>query len=103
MTAHEFRKMALRFQGALESEHMKHSDFRFKGKIFATLSPSHQGWGMLKRTLQQQRTVRDLGIVPSERLSVHQRTATRAGLGGATAIVLWAVRHATDVHGQAGS
>jgi len=56
MTADEFRKMALRFPGAIESAHMNHPDFRFNGKIFATLAPPHQSWGMVKLTPEQQRS-----------------------------------------------
>jgi hypothetical protein len=47
MTADEFRRIALKFPGAIESAHMGHPDFRANGKIFATL---HAGdmTGMIK-------------------------------------------------------
>jgi len=36
MTPAQFRKMALRFPGVVESAHMNHPDFRVGGKIFAS-------------------------------------------------------------------
>ncbi len=54
MTAEEFRKMALSLPDTLEAAHMGHPDFRVGGKIFATLSPSGQGWAMVKLTPEQQ-------------------------------------------------
>jgi hypothetical protein len=47
MTPDEFRRIALKFPGAIESAHMGHPDFRANGKIFATL---HAGdvTGMIK-------------------------------------------------------
>jgi hypothetical protein len=56
MTADTFRKMALRFPGAIESEHMNHPDFRVEGKIFATLGSPDNTWGMVKLTPEQQRS-----------------------------------------------
>jgi hypothetical protein len=56
MTTDEFRKMALRFPGAIESEHMNHPDFRVEGKIFATLGSPDKTWGMVKLTPEQQRS-----------------------------------------------
>jgi hypothetical protein len=55
MTAEEFRSLALRFAGVVESEHMQHPDFRFRGKVFATLDYPDKGWGMIKLTPGQQR------------------------------------------------
>jgi hypothetical protein len=53
MTANEFRRIALGLDGAIESAHMGHPDFRAFGKIFATL---HQGdkTGMVHLTPEQQ-------------------------------------------------
>jgi len=53
MTAAEFRRIALGMEGAIESAHMGHPDFRAFGKIFATL---HHGekTGMVKLTSEQQ-------------------------------------------------
>lgn len=54
MTVAQFRRMALSFEGAEERAHMGHPDFRAAGKIFATLSVSDKGRGMLKLTPEQQ-------------------------------------------------
>jgi hypothetical protein len=53
MTANQFRKIALGFEGATEGSHMKHPDFRANGKIFATI---HEGdtQGMVSLTPEQQ-------------------------------------------------
>lgn len=60
MTAEGFRKMALSLPETAEAAHMGHPDFRVGGKIFATLSPSGQGWAMVKLTPEQQESfVRD--------------------------------------------
>lgn len=47
MTANDFRAMALGFEGAVESAHMGHADFRVKGKIFATLGYPGEEWGVV--------------------------------------------------------
>jgi hypothetical protein len=49
----DFRRIALGLEGAAESAHMGHPDFRAKGKIFATLHPDLQS-GMVKLTPDQQ-------------------------------------------------
>jgi hypothetical protein len=49
----KFRRMALKLDGAIESAHMGHPDFRANGRIFATLYPDNQ-WGMVKLTADQQ-------------------------------------------------
>jgi len=54
MTAADFRRIALSFEGAEESSHMGSPDFRVQGKIFATLASQHQGYGNLKLALEQQ-------------------------------------------------
>lgn len=54
MTVNEFRKRALGFKGAIESEHMNHPDFRVDGKIFATLGYPDETFGMVKLTPEQQ-------------------------------------------------
>jgi len=53
MTADDFRRIALRLQGAVESAHMGHPDFRANGKIFATLHADKRA-GMVKLTPDQQ-------------------------------------------------
>ena len=53
MTPAAFRRLALSLDGAIESAHMGHPDFRAGGRIFATL---HRGGktGMVKLTPEQQ-------------------------------------------------
>jgi hypothetical protein len=55
VTAHQFRALALDIEGAVESAHMRHPDFRVGGKIFATLGHPDNEHGMVKLTVQQQR------------------------------------------------
>jgi hypothetical protein len=49
-----FRKLALNLEGAIESSHMNHPDFRLNNRIFATLSYQDKGCGVLKLTTEQQ-------------------------------------------------
>jgi hypothetical protein len=49
-----FRKLALSLEGAIESAHMGHPDFRLNNRIFATLSYQDKGFGVLKLTVEQQ-------------------------------------------------
>jgi hypothetical protein len=56
MTIDQFRKMALEIPTAVEQSHMNHPDFRVAGKIFASLGVPDESWGMVKLTLEQQRT-----------------------------------------------
>ena len=55
MTPEAFRSIVVKFPGAVESEHMGHPDFRYKGKVFATLGYPEQGWGMVKLSPHQQK------------------------------------------------
>ena len=54
MTAEDFRRIALRFDGAEESSHMGVPDFRVGGRIFATLASQDDGFGNLKLTPELQ-------------------------------------------------
>lgn len=54
MTEDDFRRLALQLPEAVESAHMGHPDFRVRGRIFATLGPAGEGWGMVKLTREQQ-------------------------------------------------
>jgi hypothetical protein len=54
VTADDFRRLALDMQGAIESAHMGHPDFRANGRIFATLHGDDQ-WGMVKLAPDEQR------------------------------------------------
>ena len=51
----DFRRIALSLEGAIESAHMGHPDFRAHGRIFATLLPGGE-CGMVKLTPDQQDT-----------------------------------------------
>jgi hypothetical protein len=52
VTARQFASIALSLPDAVEGAHMDHSDFRVKGKIFASLPNESQG--VLKLTPEQQ-------------------------------------------------
>jgi hypothetical protein len=55
MTPEAFRLIALGLPGAVEAAHMRHPDFRCKGKVFATLGYPDEGWAMVKLSPDQQR------------------------------------------------
>jgi hypothetical protein len=54
MTAKDFRRMALSFDGAEEGPHMGAVDFRVGGRIFATLASVKEGYGNLMLTPELQ-------------------------------------------------
>jgi len=54
MNANDFRRIALRLEGAEENSHMGQPDFRVGGRIFATLASEKEGYGNLMLTLEQQ-------------------------------------------------
>lgn len=54
MNASDFRRIALRLEGAEEGLHCGQPDFRVGGRIFATLASEKEGYGNLKLTLEQQ-------------------------------------------------
>ena len=54
MTADDFRRIALSFEGAEEGSHMGAADFRVGGHIFATLASVGQGYGNLMLSPEQQ-------------------------------------------------
>lgn len=54
MTPEEFRRIALSFPEAVESQHMNHPDFRVGNKIFATLGYPNEEWAMVNLTPEQQ-------------------------------------------------
>ena len=56
MTPDGFRRIALGLDGASESAHHGHPDFRVGGRIFATLGYPDRKWGMVNLTPGQQRT-----------------------------------------------
>lgn len=53
VTAQAFRQIALALEGAVESVHMGHPDFRVGKRIFASLHQENQ-FGMVKLTPDQQ-------------------------------------------------
>ena len=55
MTHHDFRRIALGMEDAIEAAHMGHPDFRANGRIFATLH-SDLKTGMVKLMPEQQQT-----------------------------------------------
>jgi len=54
MTVEEFRRMALALPETEERMHMRHPDFRVRGKIFATLGYPDRRWAMVKLRPAQQ-------------------------------------------------
>lgn len=54
MTAADFRRIALSFEGAEQGSHMGAVDFRVGGRIFATLASVKDGYGNLMITLEMQ-------------------------------------------------
>jgi len=54
MTAGDFRRIALSFEGAEEGSHIGAADFRVGGRIFATLASVREGYGNLMITLEHQ-------------------------------------------------
>jgi hypothetical protein len=54
MDANDFRRIALRLEGAEEGSHFGQADFRVGGRIFATLAAEKQGYGNLMLTPEQQ-------------------------------------------------
>jgi hypothetical protein len=54
LTADDFRRIALSFDGAEEGSHMGAVDFRVGGRIFATLASIKDGFGNLALTPEVQ-------------------------------------------------
>ena len=54
MTAADFKRIALSFEGAEEGSHMGAVDFRVGGRIFATLASVKDGYGNLMLTPEVQ-------------------------------------------------
>ena len=55
MNADQFRRHALALEGAIESAHMGHPDFRVNGRIFATLGSPNPESGMVQLDPEDQR------------------------------------------------
>ena len=56
LTADDFRQLVLALDGAIESSHMGHPDFRANGRIFATLH-TNETCGMVKLLPDEQRVL----------------------------------------------
>jgi hypothetical protein len=54
VTFERFRTLALGLEGAVESSHMAHPDFRVAGRVFATLGYPDADHGMVKLDPEQQ-------------------------------------------------
>jgi hypothetical protein len=54
VTPNDFRRLALALQGAVESSHLRHPDFRVGNRIFATLGYPDDRWAMVKLKPDQQ-------------------------------------------------
>ena len=81
MTAKQFRRMALRMAGAIESAHMDHPDFRANGRIFATLTSDGKR-GMVTLTPEQQTDMM------REHPAIFAPAAGAWGRGGSTIVIL---------------
>ncbi len=55
MTPDGFRRIARALDGAVESAHHGHPDFRAGGRVFASLGYPDANWGMVNLTPAQQR------------------------------------------------
>jgi len=55
----DFRRLALALDGAIESAHMGHPDFRAHGRIFATIQHDAAWGGLMLTPEQQQSFLRD--------------------------------------------
>jgi len=80
-TEKDFRRIALGLDGAFESSHMGHPDFRAHGRIFVTLQDD-RAWGGLMLTPDQQKRV--LSDYPQS----FKPAAGAWGAGGATLVHL---------------
>src|SRR3954453_19114848 len=54
----DYRRMALRMDGAVEGAHMGHPDFRVDNRIFATLHHDRMTGGLMLTPEQQQEVMR---------------------------------------------
>ena len=55
MTVNRFRRIAIGLDGAVESAHHGHPDFRVGGRVFATLGYPDRHFGCVMLTPEQQR------------------------------------------------
>ena len=86
MTAEDFRRIALSFEGTIEGSHMRHPDFRVAGTIFATLGYPDAASGMVKLPPDEQRRL--IEALPG----VFTTAAGKWGEQGSTLVRLMAVK-----------
>ena len=82
MTAAQFRRLALKMPGAIESTHGGHPDFRAAKKVFATLGYPDKNWAMVKLTPDQQ------GMVISAQPGIFSPAKGMWGKRGSTLLFL---------------
>jgi hypothetical protein len=58
VTADDFRELALGLEGAVESAHMGHPDFRVNGRIFSTLQANMESGAVMLAPDEQQEFLR---------------------------------------------
>jgi YjbR len=58
MREHDFRRMALAMDGAVEGAHMDHPDFRVNNRIFVTLHHDRKSGGLMLTPEQQAEFIR---------------------------------------------
>ena len=92
LTANAFRGIALGMEGAIESSHMGHPDFRVNNRIFATLHQNDQ-FGMVKLTPEEQ------AVFVRSHPSIFEPESGAWGLQGCTRVQLDAADE--DVVGEA--
>jgi YjbR protein len=88
MTAEQFRRLVLSFEGSEEHAHHGHPDFRVNGKIFSTLGFPNVQRAMVKLTAEQQADF--LHDYPT----VFSPASGKWGLQGATSVCLLKARRA---------
>ena len=81
MREHDFRRIALGMDGAVEGAHMGHPDFRVNNRIFATLHHDRAFGGLALTPTQQGRF---LGVHPD----VFEPASGAWGRAGATTVRL---------------
>jgi hypothetical protein len=80
MTETQYRRMALALEGAIESAHMGHPDFRAHGRVFATLLNDRQRGALMLTPEQQRRFITaSLAFTPA---------AGAGGAGGSTIVTI---------------
>ena len=85
MTAKQFRQLALRLPGVVESAHFNHPDFRVRNRIFATLGYPDERWGMVRLTPDQQ------AAIPRTEPDTFRPAAGAWGRSGSTVVLLSAI------------